>query len=235
VQGCTGTRSNFDSHPTKFDGQKLTLNHPTRAITPFALVESESEVAEQNRLHLAPSQLCEDWSSNRRHAHSTRRGQNTCRMKLPRLLQARRFRARGYGDSLRQASQIAEAEARGLERQSSSNHTACSQGSRCKGARERSAVDPCAVFNRVDHRAPQMIGRRVLQRTQRLDRSYPSRDPCCSIKKGVDVQTTSAAELQVPLLQSVGLMASPCVTDIGAGSGTGLIHGMAECDVSCSS
>jgi len=80
-----------------------------------------------------------------------------------------------------------------------------------------------------------MIGRRVLRCTQRFERSNPSGDPGRSIKKGVDIQTTAASELQVPLMESVGLMVSPCVTEIRAGSSTGLIHGMAESDVSCSS
>ena len=91
------------------------------------------------------------------------------------------------------------------------------------------------MFNRIDHRAPQMIGRRVLRCTQRFERSNPSGDPVCSIKKGVDVQMTAASELQVPLMESIGLMANPCVTEIRTGSGTGLIHGVAESDVSCSS
>ena len=91
------------------------------------------------------------------------------------------------------------------------------------------------MFNRVDHRAPQVIGRRVLRRTQRFERANLSGDPGCPIKKGNDIQATAASELQVPLTESVGLMASPCVTEGRTGSGTGLIHGMAECDVSCSS
>jgi len=91
------------------------------------------------------------------------------------------------------------------------------------------------VFDGVDHRAPQMISRRVLRRTQRFGRSNPSGDPVCSIKKGVDVQMTAASKLQVPLMESIGLMANPCVTAIRIGSGTGLIHGMAESDVSYSS
>jgi len=112
---------------------------------------------------------------------------------------------------------------------------ACSEVRRRKDARGSLAVEPRAVFNRVDHRAPQMIGRRVLRRTQRFERSNPSGDPSCSTKKGVDIQTTSAPKLQVPLMESVGLMMSPCVTEIRIGSSTGLIHGMAESDVSYSS
>jgi len=91
------------------------------------------------------------------------------------------------------------------------------------------------VIDRLGRRAPQVIGRRALRPAQRLERSNPSSDPDCSVKKGLDIQTTAAAELQVPLMESVGLMVSPCVTEIRMGIGPDGIHGRVESDVSCSS
>ena len=81
------------------------------------------------------------------------------------------------------------------------------------------------MINRLDRRAPQVIGRRALMPAQRLERSNPSSDPDRSIKKGVDIQTAAASELQVPLVESVGLMVSPCVAELRMGIGTGRIHG----------
>jgi len=91
------------------------------------------------------------------------------------------------------------------------------------------------VINRLDRRAPQAIGRRVLGPAAPLESSNPLREPDSSIKKGVDIQTTAASELQVPLVESVGLMVSPCVTEIRMGIGTGRIHDRVKNDVSCSS
>ena len=102
-------------------------------------------------------------------------------------------------------------------------------------SRSRLALDPRAVVDCLDRCAPQGIGRLALESDRRFDLSNLSSNPGGSIKKRVDLQTTAASELQVPLVESVGLMVSPCVTEIRTGRGSGPIHGLAECDVSWSS
>lgn len=91
------------------------------------------------------------------------------------------------------------------------------------------------MIDRLDRRAPQAVGRRVPRPAPPLKRSNPLREPDSSIKKGVDIETTAASELQVPLVESVGLMVSPCVTEIRMGIGTGRIHDWVKSSVSCSS